>query len=59
MFLSTTSWIIAVTVVAGLLALAVLASSGQTRPRAAAEWTAAGWPLLPAAISGLKGVGKH
>jgi hypothetical protein len=48
MLLSTTGWIIAVTVVAGLLALAVLASGWERRPHNAAEWTAAGWPLLPA-----------
>jgi hypothetical protein len=47
MFLSTTSWIIAVTVVAGLLALAVIAAGWERRPHNAAEWTAAGWPLLP------------
>jgi hypothetical protein len=33
---------------AGLLALAVIASGWERRPHNAAEWTAAGWPLLPA-----------
>jgi hypothetical protein len=50
MFLSATGWMIAVTVVAGLLALAVIASGWERRPHNAAEWTAAGWPLLPAAF---------